>query len=101
MLRIVLAFDKPTTICTIYDSVPGLDVGEKMALGAFNEVILRAAFMARLPVIDLRLVCDAPADYSHLSPIEPSFVGGAKIARVIAEVATSHNFERRRSVVFS
>ena len=49
------------------------------ALGAFNEVILRTAFQAALPVIDLRLVCNHEADYSHVSPIEPSVVGGSKL----------------------
>jgi hypothetical protein len=51
-------------------------------------------------VIDLRIVCNQPADYSHVSPIEPSAVGGAKIARMIAEVVTTHDFERRRSVIY-
>ena len=44
------------------------------------RLILRAAAEAGLPVIDLRLVCAAAADYSAISPIEPSVQGGAKIA---------------------
>jgi len=48
----------------------------------FNDVILRAAFHWRLPVIDLRLICSEPSDYAN--PIEPSGSGGAKIARAIA-----------------
>jgi hypothetical protein len=39
-------------------------------------------FERRLTIIDLRLVCDEPADYAN--PIEPSSTGGAKIARAIA-----------------
>ena len=39
------------------------------------------AIGAALPVSDLRLVCDDPADYAN--PIEPSVRGGGKIARAI------------------
>jgi hypothetical protein len=101
MLRAVLAVEKPTAVCTIYDSIPMHEPVEMMALGIFNEVILREAFLAGLPVIDLRLVCSEAADYSPLSPIEPSMVGGAKIARRIAEVVRSHDFAQRRSVVYA
>jgi hypothetical protein len=101
MLRALSATGKPAAVCTIYDSIPGLGSAEQAALGGFNEVILREAFMAGLPVIDLRLVCDRPSDYSHVSPIEPSVVGGAKIARVIAEIVTTHDFGRHRSIVYA
>jgi hypothetical protein len=101
MLRVVLALGKPTAVCTVYDAVPGLGPAELTALGLFNEVILREAFLAGLPVVDLRLVCTHAGDYSPLSPIEPSTAGGSKITRVVAEVATSHDFSRRHSVVYS
>ena len=101
MLRAVLATGKPAAVCTIYDSIPGFNEVEMGALGAFNEVILRAGFQAGLPVLDLRLLCDQAVDYSPVSPIEPSVVGGGKIARLIARVATEHDFSRRQSVVFS
>jgi hypothetical protein len=90
MLRAVLATNKPVTVCTVYDSIPGFGVGELTALELFNSVILREAFRAGVSVIDLRLICDRPDDYSPLSPIEPSVAGGSKITRVIAEVATGH-----------
>jgi hypothetical protein len=83
---------KPTAVCTVYDAEPGLDPASRTALGGFNEVILRTAFAAGLPVIDLRLVCGDPADYSPVSPIEPSERGGAKIADRIARLATGHDF---------
>ena len=101
MLRSVLAVGLPTAVSTIYDAVPGLSQVEKTALGAFNEVILRTAFQAGLPVIDLRLVCNHEADYSSVSPIEPSMVGGSKIARLIAAVATGQIISGRHSIVFS
>lgn len=100
MLSVLSAVGKPTAVCTVYDSIPGLGPSEQAALAGFNEVILREAFLAGLPLIDLRLVCDQPADYSHVSSIEPSMVGGAKIARVIAEVATTHDFGSRRSMIY-
>jgi hypothetical protein len=100
MLRALAAAGKPAAVCTVYDAIPGLGPAELAALAGFNEVILREAFAAGLPVIDLRLVCDRPADYSHVSPIEPSAVGGAKIARVIAELVATHHFESNRSTIY-
>jgi hypothetical protein len=101
MLDALLAVGKPATVCTVYDEIPGLGPAEKAALAGFNEIILREAFSVSVPVIDLRLICNRPSDYSHVSPIEPSAVGGAKIVRVIAEVVTMHDFGKRRSTVFS
>lgn len=100
MLHKVLALKKPTIVCTVYDSIPGLEPEARAALGHFNEVILRSAFAAGIPVIDLRLLCTQSSDYSPLSPIEPSVTGGAKIARVIAEVVSQHDFAGSRSVIF-
>jgi lysophospholipase L1-like esterase len=100
MLRAVAAANLPATVCTVYDSMPGLGVAERAALAGFNEIILREAIRAGLPVIDLRLVCDRAADYSGISPIEPSMAGGAKIARQIAEVAMKHDFATKRSAVY-
>lgn len=101
MLRGLCAAGKPAAVCTIYDAIPGLGLAEQAALAVFNDVILREAFQAGLPVIDLRLLCDKPGDYSPLSSIEPSFAGGSKIARAIAEVATSHDFASLRTVIYS
>lgn len=100
MLAAVAALGKPTSVCTIYDSIPGLPPSEKCAVALFNDTILGAAFLAGIPVIDLRLVCNHPSDYSHVSTIEPSTVGGAKIAAAIAKVATTHDFASGRSVVY-
>ena len=101
MLRALGSFDKPIAICTVYDSIPGLGRAEQTALAGFNEVILREAVALGLPIIDLRLVCDRPSDYSHVSSIEPSVVGGAKIERVIAETVTTHDFGRRRCMIYT
>jgi hypothetical protein len=79
----VLQSAKPTTVCTIYNgNLSGQEgAAARVALMAFNDVILRMAFESQLPVIDLRLVCNEPADYAN--PIEPSSHGGEKIARAI------------------
>lgn len=90
----------PAVFCTVYDAIPGLGAAARVALTAFNDVILGTAFRHRAPVIDLRLVCAEDVDYSSVSPIEPSSVGGAKIATIIAEIATSHDFKNRQSVIY-
>jgi lysophospholipase L1-like esterase len=77
--------DLPLLTCTIYNgNFPDQQYQRlaSTALCLFNDVILRVAFEWALPVIDLRSVCDDPADYAN--PIEPSASGGAKIARAIA-----------------
>lgn len=83
MLAGVLERNLPTVVCTVYDSVPGLEPAAKAGLSLFNDVILREAFRNRLPVLDLRLICSEATDYAKISPIEPSVVGGGKIARTI------------------
>ena len=77
----------PLVVCTIYNgNFPDPDYRERavVALTAFNDAIVRTACAHGLDVIDLRAVCDLPQDYAN--PIEPSSVGGAKIARAIARV---------------
>lgn len=79
----------PLVVCTIYNgNFPDPDYRERVvvALTAFNDAIVRTACLHGLDVIDLRAVCDLPQDYAN--PIEPSSVGGAKIARAIARVVT-------------
>lgn len=83
MLEKVTATDKEVTVCTVYDCVPGLEPVAHAALSMFNELILREAVAARVAIVDLRLVCTEQSDYSCLSPIEPSHLGGEKIAKVL------------------
>jgi hypothetical protein len=100
VLQRVLAHGRPTIVCTVYDAMPGLDRAEATGLCHFNDVILREACRVGLPVIDLRLVCTDVADYSRSSPIEPSVVGGGKIARAIGRLVTTHDFAAEGSQVF-
>ena len=84
-----LAKGMPLAVCTIYHGdFPDPDFRERavVALTAFNDAIVRTACTHGLDVIDLRAVCDQPQDYAN--PIEPSSIGGAKIARAIARVVT-------------
>lgn len=100
MLAAVVARCLPTLVCTIYDAIPGLPPNAACALGLFNDVILREAIAAGTAVLDLRLLCDHASDYSSLSPIEPSVLGGAKIAAALARIIPLHDFARRESVIY-
>jgi hypothetical protein len=79
----------PLTICTIYNGCfPDLEYQRLIstALMVFNDVILRVGIEYGLTIIDLRLVCSLPEDYAN--PIEPSSIGGAKIAGTIVGLVT-------------
>lgn len=102
MLAAVLARRLPTAISTIYDANYPDPLRQRMVitgLTLFNDVITREAFARGLPLLDLRLVCDAAEDYAN--PIEPSVQGGAKIAAAIAALITEPCGADRRSVVFA
>jgi hypothetical protein len=100
LLGELMALDKPVSVCTIYDAIPGLGEAGRAALAVFNDVILRSAIVARASVIDLRLVCDEAEDYSDVSSIEPSGAGGAKIARLIANITMKQDSSLRCGSVF-
>ncbi len=79
----------PLIACTIYNGNfpdPAYQRLVTTALAVFNDAIVRVAIAHRLLVIDLRAICAGPEDYANA--IEPSSVGGAKIARAIAALAT-------------
>ena len=117
MLDRALALNLPTAVCSIYypkfdmeDSsrlegfdMPSMDLEERRefqrlavtALSVLNDVILRKAFAAGIPLLDLRLICSENADYAN--PIEPSAAGGAKIADAVFKVLQSHDFGRKRT----
>jgi lysophospholipase L1-like esterase len=75
---------RPLAVCTIYNGYfddPSFQRIASATLTLFNDAIIRVAIEHALPVIDLRLVCVTAEEYAN--PIEPSSVGGEKIARVI------------------
>ena len=80
----------PLVICTIYNgNFPDKNYQKQVgvALAVFNDVIIRIAAEHGLTVLELRQICNEPEDYAN--PIEPSSVGGAKIASAIVRVAVS------------
>lgn len=91
----------PLVVCTIYHGdfpEPSYQQRVVVALAAFNDAIIRIAVEKQLRVVDLRFICNAPADYAN--PIEPSVVGGAKIAQAIARaVAEGPHTGRGANVV--
>lgn len=79
----------PLGVCTIYNGCfPDKSYQRiaSLALAIFNDVIIRVAVERGLSVIDLRSICTAPTDYAN--PIEPSSIGGEKIAKVIVTLVT-------------
>ncbi len=99
MAKAVASTGLPSAVCTIYDtpsSGPGYRT-IKTALAVFNDCITRAAFSLGISLIDLRLLCGEDSDYAN--PIEPSSLGGAKIARAIALLATQGHQPGRTTVI--
>jgi lysophospholipase L1-like esterase len=99
MLDAVLSRGLPTAVCTIYDArYPDLREQRLVVAGLtlFNDVITRETFARRLPLLDLRLICDEPTDYAN--PIEPSAKGGEKIATAIVQAVTGNTIFPRSQV---
>jgi hypothetical protein len=92
----------PVAICTIYDArapAVGAQPIVSTALSVFNDCITREAFARDMTLIDLRVICDSDQDFSEVSSIEPSVIGGEKIARAICQFATQ--VATRRSQVIA
>lgn len=101
MLRAALNLKKPTAVCTIYYPrmpEPFIQKIAVAALSTFNDVIIKQAFLAGVPLIDLRLVCNEDTDYAN--EIEPSEAGGRKIASAIVRLVNEHDFESRITQTF-
>jgi len=101
MLQAVLSLKKPTAVCTIYYPrmpEPFIQKIAVAALASFNDVIIKQAFLAGVPLIDLRLVCNEDDDYAN--EIEPSEAGGQKITNAILRVVSEHNFDKCKTEVF-
>ncbi len=101
MLENVLRRGLPTAVSTVYyPNFPDALVQKiaTTALTVFNDVIIRQAILAGVPVLDLRLICNEADDYANT--IEPSGKGGGKIAAKISEVVRTHDFSARRTSVY-
>lgn len=100
MLACVAGKRLPIAVCTVYDAIPGLSRMDRTGLCVFNDVILREAFRIGAPVLDLRLICNDRDDYAATSPIEPSAVGGGKIARAISRLVIGEESREHGSRVY-
>ena len=117
MLSNALSYNLSTTICTIYKpclshrnairmfshSESGLTSEQQQkvantALPIINSVISNEAIKAELPVIDLEVIFNNVADYAN--DIEPSAVGGMKMARIIKEIVDTHDFSINKTMVY-
>ena len=117
MLSNVLKHRLKTTVCIIYNphfehssldriismlpknsNLKKLQRRSTTALPLFNNIIFQEAINFGLPVMDLRLIFDSNEDYAN--PIEPSAVGGMKMAKIIKEISDSHDFSIKNSVVY-
>ena len=102
MLDEVVARGLPVAVCTIYDArFPDAKQRRLASLGLtiFNDCITREASARGLALIDLRLICTAEEDLAN--PIEPSVIGGAKIASAIAAFASDYDWTKGRCEVFA
>jgi hypothetical protein len=90
----------PLALCTIYhprfpDFV--FQLISETVLANFNDVIITRAIEAKLPVLDLRQISVEAKDFSNT--IEPSELGGKKIASAIARLFHDHDFGSRKTVI--
>ena len=83
MIKNITRVSNCVSACTIYNRIPGLSQSALVGLTIYNEVILEELAIRKIPVIDLRVICNDASDYSDLSPIEPSKEGGNKIVKAL------------------
>ena len=117
MVDLVLSYNIPTAFCSIY--YPRFDARslnrvqhymtaiqngrgiQEMAMAAetiFNDIITYEIFRRKIPLMDLRVLCDDDEDFAN--PIEPSCIGGMKIARTISLIADTFETKRHYQEVY-
>lgn len=92
MIDAILATKIRAYVCTIYRPRFPQEKTQRVActaLGLFNDVIMEEATLKGLPVIDIRKLFTSDGDYAN--EIEPSKIGGHKLAAVIYSVALDGN----------
>jgi lysophospholipase L1-like esterase len=102
MLDAVRARQLPAVCCTIYDpryTNPAERRIATTALSVLNDGIIREAALRGIPLLDLRAICSADADFAN--PIEPSATGGEKISSAIARFVTEGGFAAKRAIIFT
>ena len=84
MLRSVRTRRLPVAVCTMGNGNFGgsqLQAVTTTALAIFNDAIIRSAWSAHAPIIDVRAACDEPEDYANETV--PSARGSDKIAEIV------------------
>ena len=118
MVDLLLSHNLPTIFCSIYyprfysnsldrveSYLPMMVEGEKlqqMTMAAetiFNDIIMFEVFKRKLPLIDLRVLCNDDQDFAN--PIEPSCIGGMKIAKTINKIVNEHSFDNNACGVYA
>lgn len=97
----IARLERPTAICTIYNPRYQETLQQTLAttaLSIFNDVIIRVGSENNWPILDIRQICTSDADYAN--PIEPSAIGGEKIAQAIARLFHEHDFSTARTVIW-
>ena len=64
----------------------------------FNDIITYEIFKRKIPLIDLRVLCDDDKDFAN--PIEPSYIGGMKIAKTINKIINVHSYDSNTCGVY-
>ncbi len=106
LIQSAKSLHKRVCVCTIYNSIPGdnsIRIHQEglSVLGIFNEIILQTAVEFHVPVIDLRVICNEPEDYSARSMLDPSEQGGKKITRMIQNIIRLHDFREYSCQIYS
>jgi hypothetical protein len=90
LIAACLKKERALMICTVYNgNFPDRVYQQRVtvALATFNDAIVRVATEFRLKVLELRQICSKPEDYAN--SIEPSSLGGEKIATAIVRELTA------------
>ena len=88
VMEAVASLKRGLVVCTIYEGNLGPPDASRasVALRMFNDAIVRSARDAHAKVIELRAVCNKPEHFAN--PIEPSGLGGQRIADAIAQAVS-------------
>lgn len=91
----------PTVVCTLVPAryvKPAQHRVAATALAIFNDRVVRRAFAARLPIVDLRMVCDEDGDYASETLL--SRAGVRKAANVIRAALYEVSVSAERTRVY-
>mmetsp|Transcript_29175 Transcript_29175/g.49255 ORF Transcript_29175/g.49255 Transcript_29175/m.49255 type:complete len:308 (+) Transcript_29175:64-987(+) len=96
---------KQIVLCSIYNPCFGplgvttlSQAAANACVAVLADAILRVATRLGLPVIDWRRVMTKVEDFAN--PIEPSSLGGQKMAATVVDVLRTHPFGSRQTIVY-